>query len=173
MVDYQFAKRWSLLIIGMVVTLLTVSLPIAGNAATSGEFDGTWVANGSRIEFPFSPDRKIYTFKLSGNVSLKTTLGNKSNYWSECVGFSDTSSGVVARCVWKDLDGSEIYVALKSKELHEGGQVVGTIVGGSNRLKGISGDLSFGWFSFIVQKDGDKSMMMGQTLDLKGTYQIP
>ena len=84
MVSRQFARRWSRLIIGMVVTLLTVSLPVAGRAATSGEFNGTWVANGSRVEFPFSADREIYTFNLSGNVSLKTTIGNNVLIMAYC-----------------------------------------------------------------------------------------
>ena len=169
----QFSKKWSLLIVSLVVVLLTVGLPIVSSAAESGEFSGTMVANGSRVEFPFSADREIYTFELSGNVSLKTTIGNKKHYWSECIGFSDTVSGVIARCVWNDLDGSEIYLSLKSKPLREGGRVVGTIIGGSDRLTGISGDLSFVWSSFATQKDAGKSMIMGQTLDLSGSYQIP
>ena len=169
----QFSKKWSLLIVSLVAVLLTVGLPIVSSAVESGEFSGTMVANGSRVEFPFSADREIYTFELSGNVSLKTTIGNKKHYWSECIGFSDTVSGVIARCVWNDLDGSEIYLSLKSKPLHEGARVVGTIIGGSDRLTGISGDLSFVWSSFATQKDAGKSMIMGQTLDLSGHYRLP
>jgi len=169
----QFSKKWSLLVSSLIVVLLAISLPTVSKAAESGEFNGTWVANGSRVEFPFSADREIYTFELSGNVSLKTTIGNKKHYWSECVGFSDTAIGVIARCVWNDLDGSEIYLSSKSKPLHEGARVVGTIIGGSDRLTGISGDLSFVWSSFATQKDAGKSMIMGQTLDLSGHYRLP
>jgi len=166
-----FLKSWGVLAVSLI--LFSVGLPSVGHAAEFGKFSGTWVANGSRVEFPFSADRKIYTFKLSGHVSLQTTIGDKKNYWSDCVGFSDTVDGVVARCVWKDLSGSEIYISLKSKPLHEGGQVVGTIVGGSDHLKGLSGDLSFTWSSFSDQEDNGKSMIMGQTLDLNGSYQLP
>jgi hypothetical protein len=166
-----FLKSWGVLAVSLI--LFSVGLPSVGHAAESGKFSGTWVANGSRVEFPFSADRKIYTFKLSGHVSLQTTIGDKKNYWSDCVGFSDTVDGVVARCVWKDLSGSEIYISLKSNPLHEGGQVVGTIVGGSDYLKGLSGDLSFTWSSFSDQEDSGKSMIMGQTLDLNGSYQLP
>ncbi len=173
MTSCQFSKKWGMLIASMIITLLAMSLPAVSSAATSGEFSGAWVANGSRVKFPFGADREIYTFKLSGSVRLKTKVGVEKNYWSDCVGFSDTVSGAVARCVWKDLNGSEIYIALKSKPLHEGGQVTGTIVGGSDHLKGISGDLSFVWSTFSTQKEAGKSMIMGQTLDLKGTYQLP
>ncbi len=166
-----FLKSWGVLAISLV--LFSVGIPSVGHAAESGKFSGTWVGNGSRVEFPFSVDREIYTFKLSGHVSLQTKIGDKKNYWSDCVGFSDTVDGAVARCVWRDLSGSEIYVSLKSKPLHEGGQVVGTIVGGSDHLEGLSGDLSFTWASFSVQEDSGKSMIMGQTLDLSGSYQLP
>lgn len=173
MVNCQFVRVWSLLITSLIVVLLTVSLPTVSSAATSGEFNGTWVANGSRVEFPFSADREIYAFELSGHVSLKTKIGDKKNYWSDCVGFSDSVDGAVARCVWKDLNGSKVYISLKSKPPREGGQVVGTIVGGSGQLEGLSGNLFFTWSSFSVQEESGKSMIMGQTLDLNGNYQIP
>jgi hypothetical protein len=173
MTSCRFMNKRGLLVLCVVVTFLVTSLPAAGTAATSGEFSGTWVANGSREEFPFSPDREIYTFELSGHVSLKDKLGKKKDYWSDCVGFSDSMTGAVARCVWKDLNGSQIYISLKSKPLHEGGEVTGTIIGGSDRLQGISGDLSFVWASLSFQKENGKSTVVGQTLDLKGNYQLP
>jgi len=173
MTSCQFIRRWGLLMVCTVTIFLVAGLPVVGNAATSGEFSGSWVANGSREAFPFSPDREIYTFKFSGHVSLKNKLGEKKDYWSDCVGFSDSLSGAVARCVWNDLDGSQIYISLKSKPLHEGGKVTGTILGGSDRLQGISGNLSFVWSSFSFQKENGQSMIVGQTLDLTGNYQLP
>jgi len=169
----QFSKKWSLLRINLIVILLAFGLPTVSGATDSGEFSGSWVANGSRENFPFSDDRKVFTFELSGHVSLKTKLGKKKHYWSECIGLSDTASGAVARCVWKDLDGSEIYLTLQSVRMHTDSRVVGTIVGGSRHLEGISGDLSFIWASVSFQKEGGKSMVSGQTFDLSGSYQIP
>ena len=167
-----FFKSWGVLAVSLII-LFTVGLPAVGHAAESGEFSGTWVADGSREKFPFGEGREIYTFKLSGHVSLKTKIGQQKHYWSECVGLSDSVSGAITRCVWKDVNGPKIYITLKSKPLHSGGQVSGTIVGGTGPLQGISGNLSFIWSSFSFQKDGDKSMVMGQTLDLAGTYQLP
>lgn len=169
----QLSTRRGLLIIKLIVLLLTIGLYTESRAADSGEFNGSWVANGSRENFPFSDDREVYTFELSGHVSLKTKLGKKKHYWSECVGLSDTASGAVARCVWKDLDGPEIYVTLQSDRLQSDQRVTGTIVGGSEHLEGISGDLSFVWSSISFQKEGGKSMVSGQALDLSGRYQIP
>ncbi len=169
----QFSKKWSMLIISLIVVFVTVGLPTVSKAAESGEFNGTWVANGSREKFSFGADREIYTFELSGHVSLKTKIGKKKHYWSECIGLSDSVSGAVVRCVWKDLDGPEIYITLQSDHLQSDHRVTGTIIGGSDHLQGISGDLSFIWSSVSFQEDGSKSMLSGQTFDLSGSYQIP
>ena len=169
----HFSTRWGLLILKLIVLLLTIGFYTESQAAESGEFSGSWVANGSRENFPFSADREVYTFKLAGHVSLETKLGKKKHYWSECVGLSDTASGAVARCVWKDLDGPEIYLTLQSDRLQSDQQVTGTIVGGSEHLEGISGELSFVWSSISFQREGGKSMVSGQTLDLSGSYQLP
>ena len=105
------------------------------HAAESGEFKGTMIANGTRTPFPFGDGRQVFTFKLGGHVSLQTPLGKKKDYWSECIGLADSTTGVVGRCVWKDLDGPEIYLTIQSDKLQQGSQVTGTIVGGSGKLR--------------------------------------
>ena len=171
--DNQFSERWGWLVINLIVISLALGLPTVSRAAEPGAFNGTWVANGSREMFPFSDDREVYTFELSGHVSLKTNLGKKNDYWSECIGLSDSAEGAVARCVWKDLDGSELYITLQSKRLNEDSRVTGTIVGGSEQLEGITGSLSFVWSSISFQKEGTREAVAGQTLGLSGTYQLP
>lgn len=152
--------------------LLTAGAATESRAGEAGDFEGSWVANGTREHFPFG-DRTVYTFEISGHVSLQAELGKKKNYWSTCVGFADTVTGMVARCVWKDLDGQEIYITLKSDRMQTDDQVTGKIVGGTGHLKGISGDLSFAWSTVTVQKEGGTESMTGQTLNLTGIYQIP
>ena len=153
--------------------LLLTAVPVAeSQAGEVGDFEGSWVANGTRKLFPFG-DRKVYTFEISGHVSLRTELGRKKNYWSTCVGFADTVTGMAARCVWKDLDGPEIYITLKSDRMQTDDQVTGSIVGGTDHLEGISGDLSFAWLTVTVQKEAGAESVTAQTLNLNGTYQIP
>ena len=166
-----FAKKFCRSIL-LVVLLLTTGAMTVAQAGEVGDFEGTWVANGTRKLFPFG-DRKVYTFEISGHVSLQTELGNKKNYWSTCVGFSDTVTGMAARCVWKDLDGPEIYITLKSDRLQTDDQVTGSIVGGTDHLEGISGDLSFAWSTVTVQKEAGVESVTAQTLNLSGVYQIP
>ena len=154
------------------VLLLAAGAVTESHAVEVGEFEGSWVANGTRKLFPFG-DRKVYTFEISGHVSLKTELGKKKNYWSTCVGFTDTVTGMAARCVWKDLDGPEIYITLKSDRMQTDDQVTGSIVGGTDHLEGINGDLSFAWLTVTVQKEAGVESVTAQTLNLTGTYQIP
>lgn len=173
MANNFLSLRWWLGVFGMTALLLTFVMQSGGQALEGGKFSGTWVANGTRELFSFGEERKVYTFELSGHVNLETNIGKKRDYWAKCVGLSDTETGTVARCVWKDLDGPELYLTLESEQLSEKSPFTGKIVGGSEHLEGIVGDLSFIWSSVNVQERGEKTTITGQTLDLQGTYKIP
>jgi hypothetical protein len=153
--------------------LATLSLTDS-HAAESGEFKGTLIANGTRTSFPFGDGRQVFTFKLSGHVNLQTSLSKKKDYWSECIGLVDSTTGLVGRCVWKDLAGPEIYLTLQSDKLQQGSQVTGTIVGGSGHLAGISGELSFNWSSVITLTESEGIVSVtGQSKNLSGSYRVP
>lgn len=156
------------------VLLLTTSPMTQSHAADSGEFKGAWIANGTRTPFPFGDGRQVFTFKLGGHVNLQTALGKKKDYWSECVGLADSVTGIVGRCVWKDLAGPQIYLTIQSDRLQQGSQVTGTIVGGSGPFAGISGDVSFNWSSVTVLTDAEGIVnVTGQTRNLGGRYRVP
>lgn len=156
------------------VLLLGVVSATVGHAADAGEFKGSWIANGTRNPFPFVADRQVYTFKLAGHVSLETTLGKAKDYWSECVGLADSATGVIGRCVWKDLAGPEIYITLQGDKLEQGGLISGTIAGGSGTLAGISGELTFNWAAVVALPDADGTVTVtGQTRNLVGRYRLP
>ena len=154
--------------------LLAAPLITKSHAAESGEFNGSWIANGTRTPFPFGDGRQVFTFRIAGHVLLKTALGKKKDYWSECVGLGDSVTGIIGRCVWKDLAGPEIYLTLASDRLKQGSQVTGTIVGGTGDFAGISGDLSFNWSSITDMTDADGTVTVtGQTRNLGGRFRVP
>ena len=166
--------RFKLRIIVCGFLLLMATLVPDGHATESGEFKGTMIANGTRTPFPFGDGRQVFTFKIAGHVNLQTALSKKKDYWSECIGLADSVSGVDGRCVWKDLDGPEIYLTIQSDKLQQGSKVTGTIVGGSGKLAGISGELTFNWSSVITQKEAEGVVSVtGQTQNLSGSYRVP
>jgi hypothetical protein len=156
------------------VLLLTTSPMPLSHGAESGEFKGGWIANGTRTPFPFGDGRQVFTFRIAGHVNLQTALSKKKDYWSECVGLADSVTGIVGRCVWKDLAGPEIYITLQSDRLQQGSQVNGSIVGGTGPFAGISGDVSFNWSSVIFQTDAEGiANVSGQSKNLSGRYRVP
>jgi len=166
--------RLMLRIFACVVLLPATPFLTYSHAADSGEFKGRWIANGTQTLFPFEKGRQVYTFKISGHVKLQSSIDKKKDYWSECVGLADSSTGIIGRCVWKELAGPEIYLTIQSDQLLQGSQVTGTIVGGTGHLAGISGDLSFNWSSVIVMKEADGTVAVtGETNNLGGRYRIP
>jgi hypothetical protein len=152
--------------------LVTILFSNTSHAAESGELKGSWIANGTQTPFPFDKGRRVYSFKIGGHVSLQA--GKAKDYWAECIGLADSSTGMVGRCVWKDLAGPEIYITLQSDRLEQGSRVTGAIVGGTGKLAGISGDLSFNWSSVIVLTDADGTVTFtGQTSNLSGRFRTP
>lgn len=142
-------------------------------SGTSGTLTGTWVANGTKDVLRFGVQRETALFKLAGHVSLKDPLGMQKDYWAECIGLADTESGSDARCVWRALNGQEIYILLKSQRLAMGASVSGTIVGGTGVVDGIIGSLSFEWTTMSFQKQNNSTEVGGYATNLKGSFQLP
>lgn len=165
--------NWWPWVVGILLSAFVFGFQVDGKAAETGEFSGTWIANGTKESFPFGDAGEIYTYEVSGHVNLQTSLGKKKDYWSKCIGLSDSMRGNITRCVWQDLDGTEIYITLQSNQMQEDGLVTGTIVGGNNQLKDIEGTLSFKWASVTFQKNGNTETVTGRATGLKGTYKVP
>ena len=140
-------------------------------AEQAGSFTGTWIASGQRQTFDFVEGRKVGTFKLAGNVSLKEEFAGIADFWAECVGLSDSVAGSSVRCVWRSLKGEKVYSVLSGQPLKEGVKVTGEFVGGTDNLKGLTGTFNFTWKSAFTDKD--QGIFTGFTQDLKGTYKIP
>ncbi|BHH86225.1 hypothetical protein [Desulforhopalus sp. 52FAK] len=149
------------------------SVVSSGKSAESGRFTGTWVANGSKDVLSFDESRETAIFKLSGHVNLKNQVGKESDYWSECIGLADTATGSELRCVWRSLNGQEIYLTLEGDQLSEGNNVTGTIVGGNKAAKGISGSVMFQWSSMSAHSINNKNNIGGYANELSGSYQLP
>lgn len=158
----------------LLITLLVLILfmpPTQGLAAEAGPLSGTWTASGQRTVLEFGTGREVGTFYLRGQVRLKKEIGAARNFWSECIGLRDTNTGATARCVWRSLDGQEIYSVLEGRLLQKDVLVSGEFVGGSGTAQGITGNFSFTWSTLLPSGAGH--MVTGYAKNLTGDYRIP
>ena len=162
----------ALALICAAMGLAPVIIP-GSSTAEQGNISGTWAANGTRQSLTFGEGRKSATFKLAGHVNLKAEICGERDYWSECIGLSDSQNGISGLCIWRSLDGQEIYLELSGKPLSSGSSVTGKIVGGSQKAENMTGTLSFIWSTMSSYTVNNSESIGGFARDLAGTYQLP
>lgn len=162
-----------LLLLTVVLTAFMLSDGLVPEAVAeqAGSFSGNWTASGQSETFDFVKSREVGTFKLAGNIFLKQEFAGIADFWAECVGLSDSVTGISVRCVWRSLKGEKAYSVLSGQALEEGVRVTGEFVGGTDRLKGLTGAFDFTWKHTIT--DQNQGIFTGFTQDLNGTYKIP
>lgn len=166
-------------IVFILIILFLWQLPVFDKLVTDiyagekGAFTGTWVANGSKEPLSFGESRETALFKVSGLVNLKDDIGKEKEFWASCIGLADSETGSDIRCVWRSLDGQEIYLTLKGKRMEAGSRISGSIVGGTGSLKGITGTLDFTWSDMSFLQVNAETGISGFSKDLNGSYQIP
>ena len=142
-------------------------------AAEDGTFAGTWVANGYKEVLALGSERETALFKLSGHVNLADKIGEEGDYWSECIGLADSETGSDIRCVWRSLQGDEIYLTMKGTRLEKGSSITGNIIGGTGAAKGITGTLRFTWSMMSFKQVNNETGIGGFSKDVSGTYKLP
>ena len=164
-----------LLLLVLFFSCLTASGMLVSSvpAEESGTFSGTWVANGSKEVLALGSDRETATFKLSGQVHLNKEIGKEGSYWAECIGFADSATGSEISCVWRNLEGHEIYLLMKGTRMEKGSSITGSIIGGTGPAKGITGTLRFTWSMMSFTQANKEMGIGGFSKDVSGTYRLP
>lgn len=167
-------QAFLLMAIVLMQPLLSVPFPPSVRAGEKGSFTGTWMANGSKEVLPLGKNRETALFKLAGHVNLKNDkIGKEKNFYAQCIGLSDFSTGSDIRCVWRSMDGQEVYLTMKGTRMEEGSRVTGNIVGGTGSFDGITGYLHFTWTSMSFTQTSDEAGIGGFSQDVSGSYQLP
>jgi hypothetical protein len=169
----ETSKVHMLLVVSFCCLAAAGSRVLPAHAAEDGSFAGTLVANGSKEVLALGSERETALFRLSGVVHLTRKIGRTGDYWSECIGLADTETGSDIRCVWRSLEGDEIYLTLKGIRMKSGSSITGNFVGGAGAAKGITGTLRFTWSMMSFQQETKEMGIGGFSNDLSGTYQIP
>lgn len=129
-------------------------VPLAAESTREHDFTGTMVISGSRQVIAFDKDRQAAIFRLGGSTSLAGTNRPAAGFRAEIIGYSDTATGMRGSCVWTDRQGDRVFSELRADEPGPDRPVTGTIVGGTGRFAGVSGEYRFTWQYMMDSDDG-------------------
>ncbi|HEU4383336.1 MAG TPA: hypothetical protein VFR85_07495 [Anaeromyxobacteraceae bacterium] len=102
---------------------------------------------------------------LAGSVLLTGERGLGVGFRAQAIVFSDSLMGGVGRCVWTDDRGDQIFSELAGGPVAEGRHVKGTIVGGTGRYAGATGEYEF-WWQYLIE--AEEGLIQGRAVGLKG-----
>jgi hypothetical protein len=161
----------------LLVCLLAVSCsgPPAGRepAPAPGEwrpFEGTWSATGTRQTLHEKSDHQPSIFSLSGSLILTGQRGIGVGFRAEVIGLSEGAAGGTARAVWTDERGDQVFSTLHGSADGSGVELRGTILGGTGRYAGVTGEYELRWRWMVQTEDGRIS---GRTERFKGRAKLP
>ena len=168
----SFARLW------MTLTLLLFTAGCSRPSAPTVEipsssdwrsFQGTWSASGTRQTLNLETNHRASIFELTGSVLLTGEQGLGVGFQARAIGLTDSLAGMQGRCVWTDERGDRVYSELKGEFVATGKHIEGTILGGTGRYTGVTGEYSFEWQFIVESEDGSVS---GRAVDLKGRARL-
>jgi hypothetical protein len=136
--------------------------------AASGEwleFTGSWNAAGTRRIIPLGADRTGSIVQLRGTMLLSGPGRPGTGFHSEVIGLNDSATGFLGRSVWSDEHGDQVYSELAGEGTAAHNHIKGTILGGTGRYAGASGDFDFSWQYVLEAEEG---AIQGRAIELKG-----
>ena len=84
---------------------------------------------------------------------------------SEVIALVDSATGLVGRSVWTDERGEQVFSELKGEGTATRNRITGTILGGTGRFAGATGDYEFTWQFVMEAEDGS---IQGRSAGMKG-----
>jgi hypothetical protein len=130
-----------------------------------GAFEGEWSAAGTRTTLHLGPDHRAAVFHVTGSLLLTGERKIGVGFQAEAIGFSGGEAGMTGRCVWTDEQGDQVYSELEGAQVGTGNRVTGTILGGTGRFAGVTGDYAFEWQYVVEAENGAFS---GRAVNLAG-----
>ena len=166
----------ALVLAGFLVGLLgfacsgpPASPPRASAPGEWREFEGNLSATGSRRTLALEPGHQASTFNLSGSLLLTGAQGLGIGFRAEIIGLADSQTGGVARAVWTDERGDQVFSELRGSADATGTQIAATITGGTGRYAGVTGEYELRWRWVVQTEDG---VISGRTESLKGRAKL-
>ncbi len=132
-------------------------------------FEGTGTVTGHSQTLQLGPDRKVSIFNLTGSTLIVGERRLGEGFRTEAVGFADSAKGGMAWSVWTDSRGDQVYGELRGGPIGTGRRFSGTIMGGTGRYAGITGDYEFEWQFVVGEADGS---IQGRITGLRGRVRL-
>jgi hypothetical protein len=133
------------------------------------QFQGTWIASGSKSTLRLGGDRKASIGSLTGSLVLSGPSRPEAGFRAEALVFNDTDKGLVGRAAWVDDRGDRVFSELRGQGTAAGNRIDGTFVGGTGRFAGATGTYSFTWRFLVDTEDGN---VQGQSSGLTGRIHV-
>jgi hypothetical protein len=157
---------------GLVLLALVAAMAVPGatgqitpSGAEWRTFEGTWSASGQRQLLPTTTGRPAGTFQLSGALEIAAGAGLSRGFRGEAIGYDNGAGVLVGHGVWTDERGDQVYSQLRSETVATGRLVTGTVVGGTGRYAGLTGEFTFEW-QYVLESEG--GAISGRTIGLRG-----
>jgi hypothetical protein len=92
-----------------------------------------------------------------------------AGFRAELIALGDSATGLQGRSVWTDERGDQVFSALKGEGTAAQNRITGTILGGTGRYAGITGNYEFAWQYVIEAEEGS---IQGRAVGLKGRFRV-
>jgi hypothetical protein len=146
---------WALLLLSVLAAAQAWGQGAPSPSPTPGHaFEGSWSGTGTVDVVPMGSGMRTLTFHLSGALVLTSQQGLDKGYRCIIIGFDDGRGLTVGSCVWVDEHGDKIFSDLRGESVVTGKHIRGTIIGGSGRYAGLTGEFEFDWSYVIVDREG-------------------
>ena len=145
------------------------------SAPPSGEwhtFEGTLNTTGHRQALRLGPDRKCTIFSMSGSLLLVGERRLGEGFQGKIIGFSDNTKGVGGWCTWTDTRGDQIFSEIQGEPIGAKRRILGTILGGTGRYVGITGEYEFVWKLVVGDESADEADFQGRADDIRGRFRL-
>jgi len=130
-------------------------------------FEGTGTATGHRQTLRMGPDRKVNIFNFSGSMVLAGERRLGQGFRVDLIGSNDGLKGGTGWSVWTDTGGDQVFSEIRGERIGTGTRILGTLLGGTGRYAGATGEYEFKWQFVIESDDGN---LQGRITELRGRF---
>jgi hypothetical protein len=113
------------------------------------------------------PDRKVSIVNLSGSLLLIGEQRLGEGFRIDVIGSADSLKGGTAWCVWTDTRSDQVFSEFRGGPIGTGARFTGTLLGGTGRYAGVTGEYEFEWQFVIESEDGN---LQGRITGLRGRF---